>query len=191
MKSFFAFVLVLVVLIPMTVTLAEEVEVNGVLSDVDDARNLDIVLSYEDQSPKTKQFYVVATITAGIDSDRVVIEWDLDRGLNFVGRLSVYDNTSVRKGETSIVRRLVEPNFAGSKDIKAVVTAVKADVNYISSDTLDLELNQSREISPQTEEYKESKMMYQAWQAFQIVSVVLGAGLVGALFVRWLRKIRS
>ncbi|MBN1331412.1 hypothetical protein JW978_00835 [Candidatus Dojkabacteria bacterium] len=162
------------------------------LEQVDDSENLDVVLSYASQSPSSKEFYLIAEINSGIDSDRVVVEWKLPSGIKFADSTeSRYSRPTVSAGQTTTVQKRLVATYAGTREIEVVATAVKADVNYVSSDKIELQFNDSKEIIPQSEEYKNAKLMHQ----IVLVLLYLGLGALvltgGYLGYRWIKSIRS
>ncbi|MBD3280801.1 hypothetical protein GF389_04740 [Candidatus Dojkabacteria bacterium] len=167
-------------------------DTTNAVDTIDDSENLDIVLSYANQSPNSKEFDLIAEISSGIDSDRVVVEWQLPSGLKFADSATTkYSRPSVTAGETTIVTKRVIARYARTSEVEVIATAVKADVNYVSSDKLELSFNEAKEVVPLSEEYKDAKTMY------QITQVLLYIGLAALLFglayfaYRWVRSIRS
>jgi len=190
-KLIFGIFLAMLVCLPV-VTFAQDESNITAMPAIDDSENLDIVLSYINQSPKSKEFDLVAEISSGIDSDRVVVEWKLPSGVKFADSLeSRYSRPSVSAGQKTIVQKRLVATYLGSKEIEVVATAVKADVNYVSSDKIQLVFNEGKEIIPETQEYKDAKTMYQITQALLYIGLAAIVAGGGYFAYRWVRKIRS
>lgn len=157
-----------------------------------DEKDLDIVLSYEKQDPASKEFYIVADIKSGIDSDRVIVDWDFPTRIKLADETDYpRSRTDIFAGKVSTVKKLVKPLSKGTFEVEAVVTAVKADVNYISSDTVQIEFNDDKEILPISEEYKKDKMIYQITQILIYFAIITGIFLVIYFIYREIKKIRA
>lgn len=178
--------LLLVVMLFPAITFAQEEVI------IDNSENLDIVLSYDNQSPKTKGFYLIADVASGIDSDRVVVEWILPSEIEFVDELeSPYSRPTVSTGQTTQVQKNIVARYSGTYEIEAIVTAVKADVNYVSSDKIELTFNEKKEIIPMSDEYKQAKTLYQLAEAVLYFGIaMLGIGLIYFLY-KQIMAIRS
>lgn len=188
LRVLFAFVLVLnasfgfgVVLAQQQVELDDEQGVN--------TRDLDVVLIHGEQDPATKEFDLIATITSNIDSDRVLVTWDLPGSVEFASTAQyVTEQTAVSAGESTIVRVRVVGGARGGQEFSTTVTLVKADVNYISSDNMEVVFNESREILPMTSDYKQARVLNNIKTALIFLcigGVALGAG--GAVYWRYRR----
>lgn len=165
---------------------------NEVISTEDEPTNIDVVLSTETQDPGTKEFFLVADITSIIDSDRVIVEWQLDNGLILGEDETKYiDKTVVAANGGTEVKKRVVAQYLGTHTAKVVVTAVKADVNYVTSDTIELEFDKNLEIVPQTEEYKKAKLVYQGTRAALYLLIVAAIGTAGYFGYKEIKKIRG
>jgi len=145
------------------------------------SQDLDVTLSYGVQDSPSKEFDLIATITSNIDSDRVIVEWTTPIAFAFTDQYQFsIQQTTVAKGETKVLRARVKPDQGGINKVEVKITAVKADVNYISSDSKEITLNDSKEIIPLSKEYKKDKLINQVINAIAIILVlaaVLGAGV--------------
>ncbi len=157
-----------------------------------ESTNVNVELSLDTQDPGTKEFFARADITSIIDSDRVIIEWYLGNGIKFAEELeSSLSRTTVKVGEVARVQKRLVPVTSGIRELKVVVTVIKADVNYVATDKITIEFNQNKEIIPLTEEYKEAKLTYQITRALMYLVVIFGILIIGFLVYLQIKKIRA
>ncbi len=173
-----------------TMALAQDLESTELQQS--DERDLDIILSHEVQDPGSKEFFLVADIKSGIDSDRVIVEWNLPRGIKLASETDLFrSRATIYEGRTTIVKKLVVPAGQGKYQVEAVVTAIKADANYISTDSIQIEFNDNKEIIPLSEEYKQAKLQHQIIRVLIYIAIISGISLVSYYIYREIKKIRS
>ena len=145
------------------------------------SQDLNVALSYGEQSVGSKEFDLVATITSNLDSDRVIVEWDVPAQIEFSEETQFdTETTTISKGATQVVTARVRSLAQGAYIIKVNVTAVKADVNYVTSDTMDMSFNEDHEILPLTEDYKQAKLIRQVITSVIVILIlfaITGAGI--------------
>lgn len=156
-----------------------------------DDQDLDVKLSYGEQSASSKELDLVAEISSNLDSDRVIVTWELPDYIETAEEFQpLTTTTTVTKGGKQTVFLRVKAALSGSYRIKVNITAVKADVNYVTSDTMSIEFNQDKEVLPLTDEYKKAKLLLQIRNiliALTVVGVVTGIGFW--LFRRYRRAV--
>ncbi len=181
-KLFVFFTVALMSFSPLAllVTAAQEPLLANAENDTN-TQDVDVELSYETQDPGSKEFFLTAKIESAIGSDRAIVQWVLP-GAVILGE-GEFDNTTVslKEGQETTVRVRVKPVYqAVDVDIKVNVTAVKADVSYLGSDSMKISFNKDMEITPLSKEYKQAKLVRQATKV--ILVMLVGTGLFAGVF---------
>ncbi len=179
----FKLIFVVVFLISSQVLVVAESDENYENKDV-----LNVELSTTTQDPKTKEFDIVATINSEIDSDRVVVETSLSDYIVFVNEDDKQISTKVRANVVNPIHIRVKPVLAMPSKVTVVVTLIKADVYYTSSDTINLTFNDKKELLPITSAYQKAKYLY-FFKNFSLVLIAIIAVILSIRFV--VKRFRS
>lgn len=151
--------------------------------------DIDVTLETETQDPGSKKFQIVATISSAIDTDRVIVDWIPQNGITFSDPLDTgKSSTTVRQGSDTVVSKKFVANYSGTHEVEVVITAVKADVNYLAADNIELEFNQDLELLPLTDDYKQAKLVYQFTRGVLYLTIIVATA--AALFFVY-RRIRN
>jgi|GEM_PF-4098818 len=171
----------LVLLLSITPIVKAQEEPLEVVDEIEISdEDLDVVLTHGEQDPGSKEFDLIATISSKLDSDRVIVEWELPSQIIFAEENQRNtQTTSVREDEISVATARVMGVRAGTYEVKVNVTTVKADVNYITADTLEITFNNDKEVLPLTDEYKKAKLTDQVITALVVLVVLLLVGGAG------------
>ncbi len=120
---------------------------------------LNISLETSNQNPKTKEFDLIITIKSDLDSDRVILETNLSKYLEFVNEDDKRISLNLKAGVETIQKIKIRPISSVSGKITVVLTLVKADVYYTATESIDITLNKNKELLPITSEYKKAKYL--------------------------------
>ncbi|MEA3357579.1 MAG: hypothetical protein U9Q67_04035 [Patescibacteria group bacterium] len=157
--------------------------------EVEDSVDLFTVeASIGDQSVRTGEISLSVDITPSIDSSNAQVVWDLPRGLSTSDDIEQWFEMNSDEQQTFTIN--VKPENSGTYKIVVDVTAWRYDTNYVSSDQLNLEINNDLLLSPVTEEYNKRLVMY---NVAKIAVGLIGLGLLGLsgkhiykMFRKWL-----
>lgn len=187
-RKFFIFVLTTIFAITLSSQIlpasAQENLISPSPTDETNVNDISIKLSKGEQSPMNKEVDLIATIDSNVDSDRVIVKWTLTPQIYLADKNASEEQIiTISKGVQS-TRIRVKAAYGGKSEIEVNVTAVKADVNYIASDKMEVEFNDSLEILPLTDEYKKNKLIY---QLVMLLASLIFIGIM-AFTGRWLYK---
>jgi len=134
------------------------------------------------QSVIDKKIPVYLYLKPKINSSKAQLEWNVPRGLEALSSTDVWFEMEEDVGRTFVL--YVSPQSAGHYKIVINVTAWRFDTNYVDSDEIEIDIDSSLLITPQTAEYKRNNI-------FLTAGIVLAGGgvIVGGYFlINLLRK---
>lgn len=160
--------------------------------DFDDVMELELIQQI--QSPDTKEFEYTLRLKSILNTNRVRVNWDIvnDFAIPSSG-VELRDSVEVRPDRNTYITKRFKPLSAGIEELRIEVTVFGPENDYFSFiDEEFLIREESLEIAPERDEYKNSKTLLNASNILENISYGVIAFFTLAniawLFKKWISK---